>query len=292
MIIPVHKPSGMTSHDVTAKLKRAFPVKPKIGHTGTLDPMCTGVLVVLTGNDTKLSDILPSDKAYRAVMKIGYSTDTQDVTGETLESSDIRPSYEEIKATAESFIGTYDQIPPMYSAVKKNGVPLYKLARKGETVEIESKKITIYSITNTEMLASDEFAFDVRCSGGTYIRTLCEDIGKKMGVPCCMKALERTVANGFSIKQAIPLEKAIALAAENNLEQYAVPYEEVFKDLPSVIIPDNGLNYYINGGRLGINRCKADNTDSETYRAFDSSMNFLGLAGIINGEFFGKWKIQ
>ncbi|MBQ2882072.1 MAG: tRNA pseudouridine(55) synthase TruB [Clostridia bacterium] len=292
MIIPVHKPSGMTSHDVTAKLKRAFPVKPKIGHTGTLDPMCTGVLVILTGNDTKLSDILPSDKAYRAVMKIGYSTDTQDVTGETLESSDIRPLYEEIKKAAESFIGTYDQTPPMYSAVKKNGVPLYKLARKGETVEIESKKITIYSITNTEMLASDEFAFDVRCSGGTYIRTLCEDIGKKMGVPCCMKALERTVANGFSINQAIPLDKATELAAENNLEQYAVPYEEIFKDLPSVIIPDNGLNYYINGGRLGINRCKADNTDSETYRAFDSSMNFLGLAGIINGEFFGKWKIQ
>ncbi len=292
MIIPVYKPAGMTSHDVTAKLKRAFPVKPKIGHTGTLDPMCTGVLVVLTGNDTKLSDILPSDKAYRAVMKIGYSTDTQDVTGETMESSDIRPTYEEVKAAAESFVGAYDQTPPMYSAVKKNGVPLYKLARKGKTVEVESRKITIHGITNTEMLSPDEFAFDVKCSGGTYIRTLCEDIGKKMGVPCCMKALERTVANGFSIKQAIPLDKAMELASEMTLEQYAIPYEEVFKDLPSVIIPDNGLNYYINGGRLSISRCKAENTDSETYRAFDSSMNFLGLAGIINGEFFGKWKIQ
>ena len=292
MIIPIYKPAGMTSHDVTAKLKRAFPVRPKIGHTGTLDPMVTGVLVVLTENDTKLSDILPSNKAYRAIMKIGYSTDTQDVTGEITESSDIRPTYETIKATAESFIGTYDQTPPMYSAVKKNGVPLYKLARKGETVAIEAKKITIYSITNTEMLSDDEFAFDVQCSGGTYIRTLCEDIGKKMGVPCCMKALERTVANGFSIKDSIPLDKAIELAAEMKLEEHAIPYEDVFNNLPSVIIPDNGLNYYINGGRLNTSRCEADNLTSETYRAYDKTKKLLGLAGITNGEFFSKWKIQ
>ena len=292
MIIPIYKPAGMTSHDVTAKLKRAFPVKTKIGHTGTLDPMCTGVLVVLTENDTKLSDILPSNKAYRATMKIGYSTDTQDVTGEIIEKSDLRPSYEEILAVAKSFIGTYDQTPPRYSAVKKNGVPLYKLARKGETVEIEAKKVAIYSIENAEMLADDEFSFDVTCSGGTYIRTLCEDMGKKLGVSCCMKALERTIANGFSIKETLPLDKAITLASEMKLEQYAIPYDHVFKNLPSVIIPDNGLNYYMNGGRLSTNRCEADNIDSETYRAYDRTGKFLGLAGIINGEFFGKWKIQ
>lgn len=292
MIIPIYKPSGMTSHDVTAKLKRAFTVKPKIGHTGTLDPMCTGVLVVLTDNDTKLSDLLPSDKAYRATMKIGISTDTQDVTGEIIENSSTRPSYEEIKTAAESFIGTYEQTPPMYSAVKKNGVPLYKLARKGETVEIESKKVSIFSIKNTEMISSDEFAFDVDCSGGTYIRTLCEDIGKKLGVPCCMKALERTVANGFLLKDTVPLDKAIELASEMKLEEYAIPYKEVFKNLPTVIIPDNGLNYYLNGGRLNLNRCTADNYNSETYTAYDTNGNLLGLAGIINGEFFGKWKIQ
>ena len=292
MIIPVYKPAGMTSHDVAAKLKRAFPVKPKIGHTGTLDPMVTGVLVILTENDTKLSDLLPSDKEYHAVMKVGIATDTQDITGEVLETSEKRPSFEEIKTAAESFIGTYDQVPPMYSAVKKNGVPLYKLARKGETVEVEAKKISIYSIKNTEMLAEDEFSFDVGCSSGTYIRTLCVDIGEKLGVPCCMKSLVRTKANGFSANQAIPLEKAIELASEMRLDEAAIPYSEVFKDLPKVTVPDNGLNYYMNGGRLTFNRCEADNFESETYTAFDKNGNFLGLAGIANGEFFGKWKIQ
>lgn len=292
MIIPILKPAGMTSHDVAAKLKRAFPIKPKIGHTGTLDPMVTGVLVILTENDTKLSDILPSDKAYKAVMKIGTSTDTQDITGEVMETSEKRPSFEEILTAANSFIGEYSQIPPMYSAVKKNGVPLYKLARKGETVEVEAKTVKIYSIENAEMLAEDEFAFDVSCSSGTYIRTLCADIGEKLGVPCCMKSLIRTKANGFSADQATELEKAIELASEMKLGEIAIPYEEVFREIPKVIIPDNGLNYYMNGGRLALNRCEADNFDSETYTAFDKSGKFLGLAGIANGEFFGKWKIQ
>ena len=233
----------MTSHDVVAKIKRASPVKLKIGHTGTLDPMCTGVLVVLTGNDTKLSDLLPSEKEYKAVMKIGIATDTQDVTGEILESSKVRPSFEEIKCAAESFIGTYDQIPPMYSAVKKNGVPLYKLARKGEKIEVEARKITIYSIENPQLIAEDEFSFTISCSGGTYIRTLCVDIGENMGIPCCMKALERTKANGFKSEQTVSLEKALALASEMKLSDAAIPYEEVFKALPKVIIPENGLNY-------------------------------------------------
>ncbi len=292
MIIPIFKPAGMTSHDVAAKLKRAFPVRPKIGHTGTLDPMVTGVLVILTDNDTKLSDLLPSDKEYRAVLKVGIATDTQDITGETLETSEKRPSFDEIKEAAESFIGTYDQIPPMYSAVKKNGVPLYKLARKGEMVEVEAKKVSIYSIENAEMIAEDEFTFDVGCSSGTYIRTLCVDIGEKLGVPCCMKSLIRTKANGFSEKQTVTLEKAIELASEMRLEEVAVPYGEVFKDLPKVVIPDNGLNYYMNGGRMAFGRCEADNFESETYTAFDKNGNFLGLAGIADGEFFGKWKIQ
>lgn len=292
MIIPIYKPAGMTSHDVAAKLKRAFPVKPKIGHTGTLDPMVTGVLVILTDNDTKLSDLLPSDKEYKCVMKVGISTDTQDITGEVLETSEKRLSFDEIKVAAESFIGTYDQIPPMYSAVKKNGVPLYKLARKGETVEVEAKKVTIYSIKNAEMPAEDEFSFDVACSSGTYIRTLCADIGEKLGVPCCMKSLIRTKANGFAVVQTTELEKAIELAAEMKLEEVAIPYSEVFKYLPKVIIPDNGLNYYMNGGRMAFGRCKADDFESETYTAFDSNGNFLGLAGIADGEFFGKWKIQ
>ncbi len=292
MIIPINKPAGMTSHDVAAKLKRAFPVKPKIGHTGTLDPMVTGVLVILTENDTKLSDILPSDKAYKAVMKLGISTDTQDITGEILKTSEKRPSFGEIKSVAESFIGTYEQIPPMYSAVKKNGVPLYKLARKGETVEVEAKKVYIYSIKDIELIADDEVSFEVECSSGTYIRTLCVDIGEKLGIPCCMKSLVRTKANGFSLEQTTELEKAIELASEMKIEEASIPYEKVFENLPKVAIPDNGLNYYINGGRITQNRCTAESLNAETYTAFDSNGNFLGLAGLADGEFFGKWKIQ
>ena len=292
MIIPVYKPAAMTSHDVAAKLKRAFPVKPKIGHTGTLDPMVTGVLVILTGNDTKLSDLLPSDKTYKAVLKTGLATDTQDITGETLEISESRPTYEEIKNAAESFIGEYDQTPPMYSAVKKNGVPLYKLARKGETVEVASKKVKIYTISNTEMISEDEFAFEVSCSSGTYVRTLCADIGKKLGVPCCMKALERIKANGFSKEESIPLEHAIELASEMKLESVSIPYEKVFSYLPRVEIPDNGLNYYLNGGHIASTRCKADIFDSEMYAAYNSQGIFIGLAEFSEDNFFSKWKIQ
>lgn len=292
MIIPVYKPAEMTSHDVAAKLKRAFPIKPKIGHTGTLDPMVTGVLVILTGNDTKLSDLLPSDKTYKAVLKTGISTDTQDITGEVVETSDKRPTYDEIKTVAESFIGEYDQTPPMYSAVKKNGVPLYKLARKGETVEVASKKVKIYSITDTKMLSEDEFSFEVSCSSGTYVRTLCADIGKKLAVPCCMKELERVKANGFSKEESIPLEKAIELASEMKLDSVSVPYEKVFSYLPKVEIPDNGFNYYLNGGKISHSRCKTEKLVNEMYAAYNSQGIFIGLAEFSDEYFFSKWKIQ
>lgn len=290
MIIPIYKPEGLTSHAVAAKLKKAFPIKPKIGHTGTLDPMVTGVLVILTDNDTKLSNLLPSDKTYKAVLKIGISTDTQDITGEVLEVSDIKPTYNQIKSVAENFIGSYMQKPPMYSAVKKNGVPLYKLARKGEVATVEAKKVTIHSLTDTKMLSDDEFSFEVSCSGGTYIRTLCDDIGKKLGIPCCMKALERIKANGFSKEQTIPLETAIELAKTSELEKFAVPYEEVFSNLPKVTFPENAVKYYMNGGHIACGRCKTETVESAMYTAFDPNGNFLGLAGAENGNFFGKWK--
>lgn len=290
MIIPVYKPAGMTSHDVAAKIKHAFPGKLKIGHTGTLDPMCTGVLVMLTGNDTKLSGLLPSGKEYRAVMLLGTATDTQDITGHITEKAEAKVSEEKVKTVILSFIGEYEQTPPMYSAIKKDGVPLYKMARQGKTAEIEPRRITIYSVSDIRRLTDIEYSFVVSCSSGTYIRTLCVDIGKKLACPCCMKALERTAANGFVSGDCVGLDDALRLTAGNRLEEAAVPYEKVFGKLGNVVIPEDGLIYFLNGGRLALKRCGIENPDAELLAARNIAGEFIALAGVSDDEIYCKWK--
>ena len=278
MIIPVNKPAGMTSHDVVAKIKRAMKNAEKIGHTGTLDPMCTGVLPVLTGKYTKLSDLLPSDKAYRCGILLGKTTDTQDVTGNILTESDEVVSEDEFKAVLPHFIGEQRQVPPMYSAIKKDGVPRYKLARKGIEIEREARIITIYDIVYESSPAENEFVFTVKCSSGTYIRTLCEDIGRKLGCGACMESLERILSNGFSLEQAHSLEEVIEAAGEGTLEKLSCDCESAFSQLKSVTIPENGLKYYLNGGVIAFDRVGFSASEGTLCRAYSENSRFLGLA--------------
>lgn len=277
MIILVDKPAGCTSHDVVAKIRRAVPGKIKIGHTGTLDPMCTGLLTVLTDNYTRLSDVLPSDKSYRATIFFGMTTDTQDITGNMLEKSEKQVSFDQFRAAAESFVGKIIQIPPMYSAIKKNGVPLYKLAREGVDIERDGREVNIYGITDITEEEPNTFSFNVDCSTGTYIRTLCEDIGVKVGCPACMKALRRTKANGFSLSQAHNLEEVVEYASNGEIGHIGISCEDAFSALKKIILPRDGKKYYLNGGILTASRFSEEILPNMRYLVYDSDGSFTGI---------------
>ena len=236
-VLVINKSDGMTSHDVVNKIRRIYGTK-RVGHTGTLDPLATGVLVVLIGRATKAAEYLSADKkGYKATLRLGITTDTEDTTGTVLTKyADPLPSYDEVTSVLKNFTGDLTQIPPMYSAIKVNGQKLYDLARKGVTVERESRPITIYSISCTKTDVESDFILDVECSAGTYIRTLCADIGAKLGCGAAMATLCRTSAGGFSIDNAYTLDQ-LAEMSENELISLLKPTEELFSDLPAVKLP-------------------------------------------------------
>jgi len=283
MILLVDKPAGMTSQKVVSKIKYASGQKLKIGHTGTLDPMCTGLLPVLIGKDTKLNQYFPHTKAYLASIKFGLRTDTGDVTGETLEQSGI-PSADQFVSVLPELIGECLQVPPMYSAVHVAGKRLYELAREGIEVEREPRKVTVFDLKYEDQIGEDEFRFHVVCSSGTYIRTLCEDIGKKLGLCATMSALRRTSSNGFSLKNAYSLEEVCRYAEEGRLQDLAVSAEAAFSRLEAVTVPKDGERYYRNGGILTPNRCKPVLKVPGLYRAYTAEGSFLGLLQYENGE--------
>jgi tRNA pseudouridine55 synthase len=289
MIIPVNKPSGYTSHDIVAGIRRAIGNKTKIGHTGTLDPMCTGVLPVLTDNYTKLSDYFPSNKAYICKICLGIATDTEDITGTVLMECSSIISEDEFKDVLAGFVGTIEQIPPMYSSVKKNGVPLYKLARKGVEIEREPRTVTVYDIKyNGPADAKNSYFFTVYCSAGTYIRTICADIGKKLGCGACMGSLERIISNGIAIEKCYDYESVLVLAENGMLDRVAIPFEKAFAHLDRIIIPDNGKKYYLNGGIISSDRIiGVEITPERDYLAYAEDGTVLGLARA-NEELFVK----
>ena len=226
-IIIIDKPTGWTSMDVCAKLRGILREK-RIGHAGTLDPMATGVLPVFVGRATKAVQFAENGrKEYRAVLKLGTVTDTQDTTGAVLEAHPVTVGADEVRAALEHFTGELLQLPPMYSALKVNGQKLYDLARQGKTVERKPRAITVYELELLEQSAPDEFALRVVCSKGTYIRTLCQDLGQALGCGGCMAALRRTMAAGFRIEEAVTLE----LAQEEH-ETLLLPLDEYFRACP------------------------------------------------------------
>ncbi len=249
-VIIINKELGPTSQGVVNRVKRLLGVK-KAGHTGTLDPMATGVLPVLVERGVKASEfMLSSDKHYIATLLLGQTTDTEDVTGEVLSVSEEIPSESEVLASIDSFIGPYMQTPPMYSALKIGGRKLCDLAREGKTVEREPREVTIHSLT-AERISESEYTLDVHCSKGTYIRTLCADIGAKLGCGGCMKTLCRASASGFTLADAHTLSELEDMT-EAEREACVFPVEHIFRNYDEVRLPaffsrlaHSGLEIYL-----------------------------------------------
>lgn len=234
-VLLIDKPEGITSHDVVGKVRRLYNTR-RVGHTGTLDPMATGLLVILIGRAAKAAEYLTvKNKTYRAVLRLGITTDTEDITGRILDTSGDIPKKEQVIDTAKSFEGDILQIPPMYSALKVGGQKLVDLARRGVEIERVPRPVTIHSLS-CEPLESDDYALQVTCSAGTYIRTLCADIGKKLGCGGAMAALRRVETGEFSLADSITLEQLEAMDEE---ARYALlrPIESLFGDLSAVKLP-------------------------------------------------------
>ncbi len=248
-ILIVDKEAGYTSHDVVAKL-RGICGQKKIGHTGTLDPEATGVLPVCLGSATRLCDMLTdTDKEYVAELLLGVATDTQDITGKVLERRPVEVSPEEVRQVCESFAGPYEQIPPMYSALKVNGRKLCDLAREGKVVERRARTVTLYELEILECRLP-VVRFRAACSKGTYIRTLCADIGERLGCGGTMKSLRRTRAAGFGLEEARKLGQLQQMKDEGRLSEALRPVDSVFGDIPALHVNQGGSLLLENGNPL------------------------------------------
>ncbi len=278
-IICLDKPCDMTSFMAVKRASRILGVK-KAGHTGTLDPMATGVLVIMLGSCTRFIELLPEHKkSYTARVKLGLTTDTLDITGEVLSENQVNVSLEQLLLVAEKYKGEIMQTPPMFSALKKDGERLYDLARKGIEVERESRKITVDKL---EIYDFDgiEFSMDVTCSAGTYIRSLCDDFGRDLGCGAVMTALRRTQANGFSIENAVTLEELEKLVGENKAEDVITSVEAALMSYPEINVSNPQANRFRNGGELGYERLHG-NFPIGIYRVYSPEKEFLGLGEIL-----------
>ena len=280
-IIIINKEKNYTSHDVVKKIKRLL--NDKVGHTGTLDPNATGVLPILVGQGTKVSKYLMNhDKAYEAVLKLGEKRDTADIEGNVIEKREVNKEILNkniVEEKLKQFIGKQKQIPPIYSAIKVNGKKLYEYARIGENVEIEPRNIEIYDIHLVKIdIENKEITFQVKCSKGTYIRTLCEEIAEKLNTVGYMKELKRLQVGEFYLEDAIKIEEL-----ENNLnnkefmDNHFITIENYFSKYPELKLEDKKINLLLNGVQL---TCKQKDG---IYRIYNQSHQFIGLA-VLKGE--------
>ena len=277
-IICLDKPRDMSSFMAVKRASRILGVK-KAGHTGTLDPMATGVLVIMLGHCTRFIELLPEHrKSYTARVKLGVTTDTLDITGEILTTCDVNVTKEQLLSACENFKGEIMQTPPMYSALKKDGERLYDLVRKGIEIEREQRKITIEKL---EIYDFDgvEFSMDVTCSAGTYIRSLCDDIGRVLGCGAVMTELRRTEANGFSIENSVNLEELERLVSENKAESVITSVERALMSYPEITVTKPQANRFHNGGALDYERLHG-NYPVGIYRVYSPEKILLGLGEI------------
>lgn len=272
-LLLLDKAEGITSFGAVARIKKLTGQK-RVGHTGTLDPMATGVLPILIGRATVLSQyLIDADKSYSATVKLGIATDSCDITGNVLSTKNVQCSDAEIENILSLFVGKQMQTPPMYSAIKQNGVRMYELARRGETAEIPAREIEVFSLSKTTSLnQQNEFNIDCRVSKGTYIRSLCRDIGEKLGCGATLTSLRRTSAAGFEIEKCVKLDN---LTAEN-IKDYILPCDLVVDYMPKIQISEKQATRFCNGGQLSLDRIKCENFDSKTYRVYFGE-KFLGL---------------
>ena len=278
-ILNVYKEKGFTSHDVVAKLRGILKMR-RIGHTGTLDPDAEGVLPVCLGKATKLCELLTDkEKAYRAVMKLGVVTDTQDMGGAVLEENPVAVTEEEVLAAIHSFVGEYDQIPPMYSALKVNGKKLYELARAGQVIEREARRIQIISIKVDE-INLPFVTMTVACSKGTYIRTLCHDIGQKLGCGAAMEKLLRVKSGQFYLEDSLTLSEISRRMEENSLEACVIRPDSLFAQYPALTVRASGEKLLYNGNPMpldmldGIERLPENGA---MVRIYDMKSEFIGI---------------
>ena len=272
-IISIDKPQGWTSQDVTARLRRVFNTR-RIGHGGTLDPMATGVLPVFVGRATRGVEFFEhAGKTYEAVLRLGITTDTEDITGEILEEKPVLVTEQGILAVLPRFRGEIQQIPPMYSAIKINGQKLCNLARKGKEVERPARTITIHALDFLGM-EGDKVRLRIHCSKGTYIRTLCKDIGAALGCGGCMESLRRVSAGSYTINEAIPLSQVVA---SENPAAFLRGVDTLFAQYPAVTLTEKQTLRCRNGNSFSVSHPEG------TYRAYDQNGAFLMLAKVEDG---------
>lgn len=278
-VLNIYKEKGFTSHDVVAKLRGILKQK-KIGHTGTLDPDAEGVLPVCLGKATKLCDMLTDkSKIYETILLLGKTTDTQDITGTILEEKETNTLTEEqVRQCIEKFVGEQEQIPPMYSALKVNGKKLYELAREGIEIERKARKITIFEIKILE-IELPRVRMQVHCSKGTYIRTLCHDIGNALGCGGCMEALLRTKVSRFELKDSLRLEEIAALQQDGRLDSVLISIDEMFSHLKEIKIDPMQERLLYNGNAFAEQYLGAHSLleDKEQVRVYDTEHQFVGI---------------
>ena len=277
-ILLIDKPAGWTSNDVVQKLRGALHER-RIGHAGTLDPMATGLLTVFVGRATRAVEFAESDeKAYIAGLRLGVTTDTQDITGTVMQTCTVPDiTCEALENVLRFFLGTIRQIPPMYSAVRVNGRRLYDLARQGKTVERAPREVQIYELNILEGEGAD-WRLLVRCSKGTYIRTLCHDIGARLGCGACMSSLRRTAAGAFQVSDAVTLEDAVRLASEGKADDLLIPTDHLFARYEELIAGEAEEKRLRNGSPV---LCCADDG---IYRIYSEKREFLALGRCAEGE--------
>lgn len=292
-ILNINKPEGWTSQDVVAKLRGRLHIR-RVGHTGTLDPMATGVLPVCFGKATRIIEYYDDDfKTYEAEMKLGMVTDTLDITGTVLETKPVDVSEEDVIQAIDSFRGWITQIPPRYSALKVNGKPLYKYAREGVEVEIKSRKIYVEDIQPVEVnLGENRILFRVTCSKGTYIRTICDDIGKKLGCGGTMTALRRTQSGCFRVEEARTLPEILEMTDEE-LERCVIPMDETLVHLGRIELKSmESVPFYYNGREIDTGyvnvlaspavpeAMQEESRLGDKYRVYDPEGKFLGISSL------------
>jgi tRNA pseudouridine55 synthase len=277
-ILIIDKPQDWTSMDVCGKLRRLLGER-RVGHAGTLDPMATGVLTVFVGRATRAVEFAETgSKTYEATLRLGMETDTQDTTGTVLRSSDVLPDREAILAALPRFRGEIEQIPPMYSALKRNGKKLYELARQGKTVERQPRPVTIYALELGEQRSPTDWALTVRCSKGTYIRTLCHDIGQVLGCGGVMASLRRTEAAGFTLDDAVTLEEVAQAAEEGRAESLLRPVDSLFTQYPRLDLYGRKEQLCRNGNPFRLAG------EEGTFRFYGQDGSFLMLGERKGGE--------
>lgn len=276
-ILVLNKPKGYTSHDAVNVVRKLLGTR-KVGHTGTLDPNAEGVLPICVGKSTKACDMITfSDKEYVAGVKLGITTDTYDIWGSVRETRSVNVTKEKLEEAVSTFMGDILQVPPMYSAIKQNGKKLYELARQGVEVERAPRKVTIYDCEITNFI-DDTFTVRVRCSKGTYIRSLCHDIGNVLGCGACMTSLVRTKSSVFNIDEAMTFEEIKDRVDSFGAQSVLGCVDRVFTDYPKYIASDVVKERLLNGtySRVG--------SELGIYRVYDSDDVFLGIAKVMQGE--------